>query len=128
MIQTHKINGKIYITNGERPKMNDTYYDVERNDVFTRFYYDDNVYRDDLKVILTNDTLFSDTQQLTAQEVELIESGVEFEVEEYNTFGVDNWKYKLISKQQSFDNHTKKELYSKEDMEQAFLDGMFYSL
>ena len=116
MKNTHKINGKIYITNGE----------VAKKGEFGMI--SDGV---DYKVILTNDDNLKQVQQLTAQEVELIESGVEFEVEKEKyserfdnpnniliegIFNPENWcnRYKLIPKHQlipnpqSFDQYLQK--------------------
>lgn len=121
--QTHKINGKIYITNGELPKQNtNTFSQGINGDWFVNTKHKFisqivDITPFDFKVVLTNDSNLKQIQQLTPQEVELIESGVVFEVEQEKCCGCRDVNgdcvgnncplpkgYKLILKQETLES------------------------
>lgn len=79
MTQTHKINGKIYVTNGEKSTQHEEWAYCNFTGSISKIRNGQLNY----KVILTNNADLTTVQQLTDQEVEIIESGVEFEVKSF---------------------------------------------
>lgn len=95
---THKINGYIYVTNNKNPKLDEYGINTNNNVLFKDEGFADDEYSINYcrKIILTDDPNLTTIQQLTPEEVSYLNIFSDYEVEQYNSFGVDNWRYRLI--------------------------------
>jgi len=95
---THKINGYIYVTNNKNPKLDEYGINTNNNVLFKDEGFADDEYSINYcrKIILTDDPNLTTIQQLTPEEVSYLNIFPDYEVEQYNSFGVDNWRYRLI--------------------------------
>lgn len=124
-LESQRENNFIYITNDEIIREGDWCLNIKNNHYFQATYTDvNNIYAKNLaykidgiiKIILTNDSeLIKDGVQEISEEFlkQFVISPVDYvEVEEFNAYGVDNWKYTISFPPKNIKTEEKSKLIS----------------